>query len=188
MKTILVTNQKGGVGKTMLVDEICSMLEADEIKYNLYDMDQQGSLFHHPVKYEDAQVTIVDTPGALQKELKSWIEESDMIIVPTLMGGSEMAPFERMIEILEPYQGKKEILFILNRWNRFSMTRDFTKWFETKYPDLKSMVVAESIPLQQARAHCESIQNFNSRNQAAKQLLGIYGYIKTQLGLKEGWR
>lgn len=188
MKTILVANQKGGVGKTMLVDEICAMLEADSIVYSLYDLDQQGSLFHEPCKNEDAQVAIVDTPGALQKDLGKWIESADMIIVPTLMGGSEMAPFERMIQILEPYQGKKEILFILNRWNRFSMTRDFTAWFEMKYPELKSMVLAESIPLQQAIAHRESIQKFNPRNQAAKQLIGIYGYIKTQLGLKEGWR
>lgn len=188
MKTILVANQKGGVGKTMLVDEICSMLEKDNIIYSLYDMDQQGSMFHQPQKREDAQVTIVDTPGALQKDMKKWIEEADMIIVPTLMCGSEMAPFERMIQILEPYQKTKEILFILNRWNRFSMTRDFTSWFEAKYPNLKSMILVESIPLQQAISHRESIQTFNPRNQAAKQLLGIYGYIKTQLNLKEGWR
>lgn len=188
MKTILIANQKGGVGKSMLADELCYALERDEIIYSLYDLDQQGSLTHEAVERENAAVAIVDTPGALQGEMKKWIDAADLIIIPTLLTRKDKAPLERMIKIIEPYLGKKSILFVLNEWDRTKMTKDFCRWFENSYPECKSAVLARTTSFPQADACNMSIVEFASKSQGGNQISGIWAYIKTELNLKEGWR
>ena len=39
MKTVLVCNQKGGVGKTLIADELAFALERDGIPYNFIDLE-----------------------------------------------------------------------------------------------------------------------------------------------------
>lgn len=68
MKNIVICNQKGGVGKTLISDELAFLFEKDEIKINFYDLDQQGGTLHKTQESEDAAVSIIDTPGALMSE------------------------------------------------------------------------------------------------------------------------
>ena len=42
VKTILVVNRKGGVGKSMLTDFLCFAMDEESISYNLYDVDRTG--------------------------------------------------------------------------------------------------------------------------------------------------
>ncbi len=42
MKTILVCNQKGGVGKSLVADEIAFSFERSGIPVSFYDLDTQG--------------------------------------------------------------------------------------------------------------------------------------------------
>lgn len=188
MKTILITNQKGGVGKSMLCDELCYAADRDSIIYNLYDLDQQGSLTHEEIERKDAAVAFVDTPGALQEDMSKWIEAADLIIIPTLLTRKDLVPLERMIEIMEPYKGKKEFLYVLNEWDHTNMTKDFIAWFEEKYPDCKTFIVSRATAFPQADACGKSIVEFNPRCSGSKQIQGLWAYIKMALNLREGWR
>ena len=78
MKTVLICNQKGGVGKTLIADELAFALERDGIPYNFFDLDGQGSSIHETSETDDAQVQIIDTPGALNKHLTKWVEAADI--------------------------------------------------------------------------------------------------------------
>lgn len=187
MKTILICNQKGGVGKTLITDEICWALERDSIIFNVIDLDCQGGLIHDAAKENpDAQVTVVDTPGAMQKDLAEYMKQADLIIIPTLMSSRDMIPLERMIKMAKPYM--KKTIFILNRWNRYNITKDFTNWMESKYPECKTAVLSDSTAFNQASARGISIVKYNGSCPGAKQIAQLYGYIKTELKLKEGWR
>lgn len=188
MKTILICNQKGGVGKSMLCDEICYALERDQVKFNLYDLDQQGSLTHEAREIDDAAVAVVDTPGALQNDLTKWIEAADMVIVPTLMTRKDLAPLERMIKILEPFEGKKPILYVLNMYDRTNMTKDFNTWFDENYPECNTAILARTTALPQADACGQSVVDFAPRSTGAEQIKNIYAYVKTTLNIREGWR
>ncbi|MEE1033787.1 MAG: ParA family protein [Agathobacter sp.] len=186
MKNVLVCNQKGGVGKTLIADELAFAFERDGIPCNFYDLDCQGSAIHDSKLDPDAVVSIIDTPGALQPEMIKWFEESDFIIVPTMMSNRDVTPLERMIELLDPFKGKKPILFVFNRWNRFNISKDFIGWFNTLYPDLKTACISDTTDFNQAGARGESIFDFKPSNPACKQIDHIYGAIKYELNIKSG--
>ena len=188
MKTILICNQKGGVGKTLIADELAFALERDLIPYSFFDLDNQGSAIHKTVNNPDAEVQIVDTPGSLQENLLQWIEAADFIIVPTMMSNRDTAPLERMIKILEPYSVKKSILYVLNKWNRYNITKDFINWFQAKYPDLRTAVLCDTTAFNQAGAYGISIFEYQKNGQGCRQIEAIYGMVKYELNLRERWR
>lgn len=185
MKTVLVCNQKGGVGKTLIADELAFALERDKIAYNFYDLDGQGSSIHETHEDPKAEISIVDTAGSLQNDLLKWIEEADFIIVPTMMSNRDVKPLQRMIEILTPYKGKKALLFVFNRWNRFNISKDFIAWFNTMYPDLKTTCLSDTTAFNQAGACGVSIHDFQSSNIGCKQIDHIYSAVKYELNLKD---
>ena len=44
MKNILIINRKGGVGKTLVSDELAFALDAKNVPYCFYDLDGQGGM------------------------------------------------------------------------------------------------------------------------------------------------
>lgn len=188
MKNIVIANQKGGVGKTLISDELAFMFEADEVKLSFYDLDQQGGTLHDTISNEDAAVAIVDTPGALMEDSAKWISEADLVIIPTLMSNRDAAPLLRMMELVEKNKKKDAaVLVILNKWNQYTTCKDFIEWFDRSFPEVKTAIINDTPTFNQASACRQSIQTYNRRCKGAKQLAQIYGWIKTQLGIKEGW-
>lgn len=56
MKTILACNQKGGVGKSLVADEIAFSFERSGIPMSFYDLDTQGGTLHKTHEADGAQV------------------------------------------------------------------------------------------------------------------------------------
>ena len=50
MKTILVCNQKGGVGKSLVADEIAFSFERSGIPVSFYDLDTQGGTLNKTMR------------------------------------------------------------------------------------------------------------------------------------------
>lgn len=188
MRTVLVCNQKGGVGKTLIADEITFCFERDEIPCNYYDLDTQGGQLHKQIEREDAVVQVIDTPGAIQKELIEWIKKADMIVVPTKLTLRDQPPLETMIEILEPFKDEKPILYVLNGWNRHNACKQFTDWFAEAHSDLKSAILCQSEMFNYAAAMGSSVLDYKLDSLPAQQIWQIYSIIKFELGLNEGWR
>ena len=82
MKNILIINRKGGVGKTLVADELAFALDAKNVPYCFYDLDGQGGTLHEPVEMDDADISIIDTPGSLQGEMGEWVKDADVVIIP----------------------------------------------------------------------------------------------------------
>ena len=181
-KTILIANQKGGVGKTWIADELCFMCENADMPYTLRDFDGQGGLNHTPVESDDPALIIIDTPGALQPNLNEWIKQADMILVPTLMTKQCMEPLERMIEILRPWKRMgKHVIIILNQWDRYTACSDFEEWFFTKYPNELTMTISDSEVVKQAIEHGKSVVNYRKYSKSAKEMMVFYDVVMTTL-------
>ena len=177
-KTILVANQKGGVGKTWISDELCFMCEKSGLPYTLRDYDGQGGLNHKPVESEDPALVIIDTPGALQSSLNEWIREADLILVPTLMTKQCMEPLERMIEILRPWKSMgKEVVIVMNQWDRFTACADFEEWFFTKYPNERTITLSDSEVIKQAINLGVSAVDYRKHSKSAIEVTLFFRYV-----------
>ena len=181
-KTILVTNQKGGIGKTWIADELCFMCENSDMPYTFRDYDMQGGPNHQPVESDDPALVIIDTPGALQENLNSCIKKADLIIIPTLMTKVCIEPLERMLEILKPWQRMgKEVMVVLNQWNRFTACADFEEWYFSKYPEQKTITLSESDIVRQAINAGKSVVNYKKYSKSASEMMVFYEYIMNLL-------
>ena len=188
MKSILIANQKGGSGKTLLADSLATAFELDEIKMNFIDLDQQGGAMHEITVTEDAVVQIIDTPGALQADLKNWMEDSDYLIIPTMMSTRDIPPLQKTLEVYELCKDKPPVLVVFNRWNKTNNTKNFIEWFETAYPEINTAVLCDTTAFNDASAKGQSIEQYRPRCNGAKQIREIYSLVKHELKIKEGYR
>ena len=101
MKTILIANQKGGCGKTLVVDELAFSFDRTDVKYSLYDLDGQGGIIHEPKVIDDADYAIVDTPGYISDNLGELIQGADLIIIPTRTTYKDIQTLQTMLELIE---------------------------------------------------------------------------------------
>lgn len=185
MKTISFINQKGGVGKSLLADELAFEFERKGLLFNFYDLDGQGGLLHEGINNDNAEYNIIDTPGQLTKDTANIIKESDIIIVPTRAAVKEMEPFERTLQLIQGY--KKDtatVIIVLNGWNRFTIYSQFEDWLKTKYPMLNKIItIPQSEALSQAEAYGQSVISYQPKSKVSEQLLKLWAIVECQLGL-----
>ena len=66
------------INKT-LTDELAFALDAKNVPYCFYDLDGQGGTLHEPVEMDNADISIIDTPGSLQGEMGEWVKDADVV-------------------------------------------------------------------------------------------------------------
>ena len=180
MKTILFCNQKGGVGKTLLADETAWHFEKLR-NTGFLDLDQQGGAVHESNMKDDQDILIIDTPGALQKDLKKWIAEADVVVIPTNCNRHDMIPLTRMMEIAAAFD-KEKFIIVFNRWNRFTGTADFINWFSVSYPGYKTFLIPASVALTDAAANGMPIKSWKPKHKAALAIDDLMSLIEKTLG------
>lgn len=186
VKTVAFINQKGGVGKSLLADELAFEFERENLPFNFYDLDGQGGLIHTQSENPNAKYNIVDTPGQLTEDIANCIKESDLIIVPTRASIKEMEPLERTLDLIKSVKKKNcVVIIVLNGWNRFTTYNQFEAWLAETYPEFDKIVtMPQSEPLSQAGSYGQSVITYKSRCAASEQLKKLWAIVKYELGLK----
>ena len=177
MKTILVCNQKGGVGKSLAADEIAFSFERSGIPVSFYDLDTQGGTLHKTHEADGAQVAVVDTPGALL----DWLKEADVAVIPTRTTSRDIEPLMRMRKAVFK-NGHAKIVYVMNGWNRFKASRDFMEWFEGMAGDQTVVTLPQSEAFVQAGAAGKSMVEFDRRGKAAKATLALVDTVREAAG------
>ena len=183
MKTVLIVNQKGGSGKSTLADLLMWELERDNVPASFYDLDGQGGVIHETYEHPEAQVAIVDTPGALQAEMGEWIKEADLIIVPTKCTMLDVKPLQRMIDLLK--SAECPVVYVEMMWNRFTTSKSFDEWL-IEATERKSTIfrIPQSEQIAQASAVGMSVIDYAPRSKIAEVCRGFVEYIKKMIDLK----
>ncbi|MCL5246539.1 ParA family protein [Cellulophaga sp. 20_2_10] len=144
-KIILVTHQKGGVGKSTLTFNLAQNLSSCS-KVAILDMDLQGSLLgiNHIVndfiitsdksilKNSNLDFIFIDTPPYLSDKLSGLMELSDLIIVPTKAGVLDLLAIESTISIIGDNNKLDKTLIVLNMVkHNTSLTSDILNELKT---------------------------------------------------------
>lgn len=181
MKTILVCNQKGGVGKSLVADEIAFSFERSGIPVSFYDLDTQGGTLHKTHEADGAQVAVVDTPGALQEALSDWLKEADVVVIPTRTTSRDIEPLMRMRNAVKKSK-KAKVIYVLNGWNRFKASRDFLEWFEGTCKGADVVRLPQSEQFVQAGADSKSVVEYARRGRAVDATLALVNAVRTAAG------
>lgn len=183
MVNILVCNQKGGVGKSLIADELAFSFERSKVPISFLDLDAQGGTIHQTVQREDAQAAIIDTPGALQQALKDWIAEANIIIIPTRTTSRDIEPLQRMQKAVQAEQeAGKPVLYVLNGWNRWRASNDFLEWFSGTSGDAPILKLPQSEQFVQSSAGGVSVVEYAKHSPAAKATLDLCNKVRELAG------
>lgn len=131
MYTILIANQKGGVGKTTIADELAYALERRGRDVAFISLDPQGGSAHEGRDEVDegADYQVVDTPGVLAEGLREWCAEADFVLVPVQPSPRDMQPTMRAIEIAKASGAR--VAVAVNQYNPFGrLDREFCRFCE----------------------------------------------------------
>ena len=129
-KIILITHQKGGVGKSTLTFNLAQNIAANS-RVAVLDFDLQGSLNQLEelvtdfkiIPYQDKLESIselqydfifIDTPPYLSNHLAKLISISDLIIVPTKAGILDLLAIKSTLAIIEQEKRTMDTLVVFN--------------------------------------------------------------------------
>ena len=127
-KTILITHQKGGVGKSTLTLNLAANLR-ENAKVCIVDMDNQGSLINikelsevsifsgsdlKKIQKEDYDFIFIDTPPYLTDKLPELCKISDVIIIPTKAGVLDLLAIRSTIDIIKKSGNQKKAVIVFN--------------------------------------------------------------------------
>jgi len=180
MKSILFVNQKGGVGKTLLADNCASYFEKKG-KISFIDLDQQGGAIHKTNVDPEAEHQIIDTPGALQDNMKKWIKSADVVVIPTRCTSLEMPPLKTMMDLISDFD-KSKFIIVFNCWNRCKGTARFINWFSLAYPGYKTFLMPNSIVLSDAAESLQSVFDYKPNHKSAETMSDLMKLIEITLG------
>lgn len=186
MKTILVCNSKGGVGKSMISDELAFSFERTETPMSFYDLDSQGGTLHSTKQDPKAKVAVVDTPGALQEQLKEYMREADVIVIPTRTTSRDIEPLQRMQAAVKANaKAGCKVVYVLNAFNRFRASSDFLEWFNANNAGEVVLTIPQSESIVQASAYGESIVTYAKHSSAAAAVRELCSTVRKLAGFPQ---
>ncbi|WP_417443276.1 AAA family ATPase [Joostella sp.] len=129
-KIILITHQKGGVGKSTLTFNLAQNL-SQSTKVAVLDFDLQGSLSQlselvtdidiipftenvTAISEMDYDFIFIDTPPYLSNHLPQLIQLADLIIVPTKAGILDLLAIKSTLELIKQEEKSENALVVFN--------------------------------------------------------------------------
>lgn len=184
MKTILVCNSKGGVGKSLVADELAFSFERTNTPMNFFDLDHQGGTLHATQRRPDAVVSVVDTPGALTQQLSGWIRNANVVVIPVRPTSRDIEPFQRMQQAVASSARKgTRVAYILNGWNRFRAASDFHEFLSAQGYAGKIVLLPQSEMFVQAGAAGRSVIDYAPHSPAARATENMCNVIRGFAGV-----
>lgn len=189
MFTVLYLNQKGGVGKTTLADELAFALERRGKTVAFVTTDPQGGSVHEvcedPDFAETCDYQIVDTAGSLSDGIGDWCRAADLILVPMLPSTRDMEPTMRTIDIAKESGTKASIYVIVNGFYAFGrLDRQLVEFLDAgDIPILAK--VPRAVALSQAAGEGRSVADFAPKSHVVPALEALTDAVEYEKDKKE---
>lgn len=191
-KRILFINEKGGCGKTTLVDEMCFLCDMYKIPYSLHNLDPQGSILHEPVIRDNAVFDFIDTPGRLHEKAKEMMDEADLIVIPTQMTQNCMSTMTMMLEMTRSSRFKfkgNQALIVLNCWDGGIACEEFEGWIDkiTNMPQyqIPTIHVSRSVNFANARMYNMGVTQYRYKSKSSREIEALFDKITDMMGVRD---
>lgn len=182
MKTIAVTCEKGGTGKSVLSNELYLSYVRQGVPVSLYSLDGQYSDSDRSRKVENPDVAIVDAAGVLADNLKDIIEGADLIVVPVRPTPNDIEPFTRTVKIIKQTRDVP-VVIVVNGFNRFRMSQSFLEWLKKKSWATEVLTIPQSESIVQAEGLKKSVVEVDRRGVASQAVQGLCRTVSILGGL-----
>ena len=188
MKQVVFLNRKGGVGKSTCAAEFVLSLRRSGIKCQFIDLDQQQGSIIEENEEPDAQICVLDTPGALDDDLATWIHDSDVVCVCSKPSPLDIASTDLMIDSFKANKktGAK-LVIIIAMFTRWTNSAAFLEWVKEAINDIDgatytTLLQSEMFP--QAASQEQSVIEYAPRSTAAQSALAMVNTIRQAAGLE----
>lgn len=181
-KTILLVNQKGGVGKTTFADEIAWGLKRRGHKVGFGNLDPQGGANHEQsILDDDDAVNVIDTPGFLSDDTAEAAKNADIALIPVQPGTLGLKPMKRTIKIVTEANPDLSVGIIVNNFAaNQTVDRQFLELLEAD--DLPVLgTVPTAAAFKQGSALGKSVVEMNKNSKAAHAVEEILDAIEEAL-------
>ena len=188
MYTILMLNQKGGVGKTTIADELAFALERRGKTVAFVTVDSQGGATNEacddPDYIETCDYQVVDTPGVIKEGVEDWCRAADLILVPVLPSTRDTEATMRTLGVIRESGTSAKAFAIINCFYAYGiLDRGLVDFFTGEgIPVLTK--VPRTADLSKAAAAGVSVAEFAPRNKAVE----VFDKLAEKVceGLEEG--
>ncbi|MFI8605648.1 AAA family ATPase [Cellulophaga baltica] len=191
-KIILITHQKGGVGKSTLTFNLAQNLCANA-KVAILDLDLQGSLIQIKklandfeitsdesilIKNEELDFIFIDTPPYLSNELPKLINVADLIIVPTKAGVLDLLAIEGTINLIKKENKGDHTLIVLNMIKpNTTLTSDIIDGLDSYMVNVANTQISDLV----AFTRSVLVNGVEANNNAQKQIDSLTKEVLTAL-------
>lgn len=183
---ILIYNRKGGVGKTLIADELLFSMERSGISCAFIDLDDQGSSIHEDTTENsaDADVVIVDTPGAFSTEVQTWMEDADVIVIPVSASGRDIVQMAAALEAARMYAPETPRVIVANKFNKHKAAREFMEALSELQHDGETLVTLPAAEaFQNGYLEDRSVINLAPKSTAAYRTVMMVNAVREAAGL-----
>ncbi len=201
MKTIVVTSQKGGSGKTML----CTHLAVEAERQGdgpvwLIDTDKQGtlSLWHERREAETPQradvsfvqlagglallgkrgaaFCLVDTPPAISEQTAAVIELADLVVIPVRPSPADLWSVSQTVELTR--QARRPFLFVITQAKAQANITAQTVAALSHHGRVAQTFIADRVPYAAAMTDGHSAAELALRSPCAQEIAGLWVNVK----------
>lgn len=119
MKKILVTNSKGGCGKTLLAFALADALDAEIVELDLQATIAESYKLtkrHRPIDPKNAKgkYLIFDTPPYNTQRSKDLMREADIILMPCKVSMPDLIALKSIVKDLQDLRVEKKATIVFN--------------------------------------------------------------------------
>lgn len=193
-KIILITHQKGGVGKSTLCFNLAQNISSNA-KVAVLDFDVQGSLAQikdmvtdfdiltqkkgkNEIKKLDYDFIFIDTPPYLSNQLNELIVLADLIIIPTKAGILDLLAINSTLSLIESQNKTNKSLIVFNMVKpNTTLTNDIVKGLKEYSVSIANTMISDLVVFTRSVL----INGVASSNKAQRQLDNLTKEILTKL-------